>query len=86
VPDICRELNYGKTLLYNLFKENTGKSIKDYYINLKIDEAKHLLRKRALSLKEISETLCFCTVSYFCNTFKRVMQMTPSQYLSTVSY
>ncbi|MDR0409408.1 MAG: AraC family transcriptional regulator [Spirochaetaceae bacterium] len=86
VQALCRNLNYSKSYLYDLFKENTGTGIKDFYIKLKIEEAKRLLRKRTLSIMEISEQLGFNTVSYFCSVFKKLTLMTPTQYVGTVSY
>ena len=52
----------------------------DYYINLKIEKAKELLRENELSVKEISEKLSFDTPNYFTKTFKRVTTLTPLEY------
>jgi AraC-like DNA-binding protein len=82
--DVCKKFNYGKTFICTQFKKSTGKTIIDYYINLKINEAKKLVREKNLSFKQISETLNFDNPAHFTNTFKKFTKMTPTQYLNSV--
>jgi two-component system response regulator YesN len=58
----------------------TGKTIMGYYTELKINQAKQLLRENELSVREISEKLAFSTPDYFTKTFKRVTGLTPLAY------
>ena len=51
-----------------------------YFIELKINQAKQLLRENELSVKEISEKLAFNTPDYFTKTFKRITGVTPLAY------
>ena len=50
---------YSKAYLFRIFKAKTGKTIMSYYLELKISEAKKLLRENELSVREISEKLAF---------------------------
>ena len=51
-----------------------------YFTELKIKQAKQLLRENELSVREISEKLAFTTPDYFTKTFKRVAGITPLAY------
>lgn len=80
INDICKKAAYGRAYLFRVFKEKTGKTIMEYYLNLKIEKAKQLLRENELSVKEISELLSFNEPNYFTKTFKRITGLTPTAY------
>lgn len=80
IEDICRKTAYGRAYLSRIFKEQTGKTIMEYYQHLKIERAKQLLRENELSVKEIAETLAFNEPNYFTKTFKRITGLTPTVY------
>lgn len=80
IDDICAKTAYSKAYLFRIFKEKTGKTIMAYFIELKISQAKQLLRENELSVREISEKLAFNTPDYFTKTFKRVTGLTPLAY------
>jgi AraC-like DNA-binding protein len=80
INDICAKTFYGKTYLFRVFKAQTNKTIMEYYIELKIEKAKQLLRENELSVKEIAEKLAFNEPNYFTITFKRITGLTPTAY------
>ncbi len=80
IDDICAKTNYSKAYLFRIFKAKTGKTIMAYFTQLKIDQAKQLLRENELSVREISEKLAFNTPDYFIKTFKRITGLTPLAY------
>ncbi|MBE5739535.1 MAG: helix-turn-helix domain-containing protein [Clostridiales bacterium] len=80
IDDICSKTNYSKAYLFRIFKAKTGKTIMTYFIELKINQAKQLLRENELSVREISENLAFNTPDYFTKTFKRITGLTPLAY------
>ena len=80
IDDICTKTVYGRAYLFRVFKQKTGKTIMEYYLELKIERAKQLLRENELSVKEISELLAFNEPNYFSKTFKRLTGLTPSAY------
>jgi AraC-like DNA-binding protein len=80
IDEICEKTNYSKTYLFRVFKAKTGKTIMTYFTELKIKQAKQLLRENELSVKEISEKLAFNTPDYFTKTFKRITGVTPLAY------
>ncbi len=81
--DLSNQLHYGTTRLCTFFRDKTGKSIYQTYLKLKIDEAKKLIRKNK-SFSEISDLLCFDSLSTFASVFKRHVGMTPSEYRSSI--
>lgn len=80
VSDICRQTNYSKSYIFKKFKEVTGKSIMEFYSELKFKTAKELLRENELSVKEISARLSFDSPNYFTKSFKKVCGITPTAY------
>lgn len=84
IDDVCARTSYGRAYLFRVFKAETGKTIMDYYLDLKMDKAKQLLREDELTVKEIAAKLAFNEPNYFTKTFKRITGITPSQYKKRV--
>lgn len=68
----------------SLFKKEMGVNFSNYLLNLKIDNAKLLLKNSNLSLINIAIELGFDNQSYFTNVFKKATGMTPKQYRQTL--
>lgn len=62
-----------------VFKRETGKSIIDYAIDEKIEEAKRLILE-GVELKRIAERLGFSDYNYFSRIFKKRAKYSPAQY------
>jgi YesN/AraC family two-component response regulator len=71
---------YSPIYCSTLFKKETGKSIIDYFLDLKVSEAKKLLIEGETSLKNVSEKLAFSDYNYFSRTFKKRTGYTPFEY------
>ena len=54
-----------------VFKKDTGRSIVDYLLEMRVTEAKSLLLEGELTLKEIAERTGFGDSNYFSRIFKR---------------
>ncbi|GMQ65349.1 response regulator transcription factor [Vallitalea maricola] len=65
-----------------IFKKETGVKITDYINNLKIKEAKRLLRSSNKKVYEIAYDVGFNNVTYFCTIFKRKCGLTVKEYMS----
>ncbi len=85
VDEICKELNYSKTYISKIFNKICGCTIIEYYTNLKIKEAKLLIRKNIYNISQISDMLCFNNPHYFSRVFKKYINMTPREYQYSVS-
>lgn len=85
VNEICRNLSYSKTHISKTFNENMGCTIIEYYTIMKIKEAKKLIREKCYSFTEISNMLCFSNPHYFSKVFKKITNMSPREYLQSVT-
>ena len=66
--------------LRKMFKQYTGKSPHQYYLDMKIIRAKALILNTRMSIKEIALSLGFDSVHYFSRLFKRKMGIPPTKY------
>ena len=80
IDDLSKKLNYGRTFICTVFKEETGLSINSFYTDLKIKEAKRLIDEGKLNFTEISEKLNFSSPYYFTKVFKKSVGLSPSEY------
>lgn len=80
ISDVCEALHYNKSYIFRQFKATTDCTIMAYFIKLKIEEAKRLLRETSLSVTQISAKLAFDTPNYFSKTFKKITGYTPLRY------
>lgn len=82
--DICDNFFLRKSQLSIIFKEYTGKSPMRYYSDLKVSEAKKLLREDVLSVSEISEKLNYSGIHNFSRAFKEVTGFSPTGYKKSI--
>ncbi len=80
IEDISKKISYSKAYIFRQFKASTGKSVIEYYQDIKIKKAKEYLIQSNLSVKEISTRLGFDTPNYFTKTFKKLTGKTPLEY------
>ena len=80
IDEIARSLSYTKSYLFRQFKKSTGDTIMSYFLKLKIDAAKKMLRAGGISVSEIAASLAFDSPNYFSKAFKKVTGRTPLQY------
>lgn len=84
LEEVLRTVCFSKSYITMLFKECTGQSIMDYYINLKMKEAQKLISERNLSFTEIAEKLQFNSIHHFSSSFKKKIGMNPTEYKKSV--
>lgn len=82
--DVCRYVSQGNTNVKMIFKKATGKGVMEYYRDLKIEQAKIMMREEDCNFTQISERLGYSSIHYFSRQFKKVTGMTPSEYLASV--
>ena len=84
VEEFCAEMQYSKVYLSKVFMQNFGCTINEYINNVKISEAKRLIREREYNFTQISDMLCYSDPLYFSKVFRRVTGMSPSEYKKSV--
>lgn len=82
--EICIKFCMGRTHLKTLFKKSTGDGLMAFFRNLKIEEAKKMIREGKNNFTEIAEKLGYTSVHYFSRSFKNCTNMTPSEYVISV--
>jgi AraC-like DNA-binding protein len=78
--EAAAQLNIGYSRFRKVFKNYTGLSPGQYYIQLKIDRAKELLNEPGMSVKEIAFKLNFESYFYFAKLFKEKTGLSPTDY------
>ncbi len=72
--------HYSAPYLSKHFRQETGVSIIDYLIRIRMKRAGALLRKTDLSLQEVAASVGYADVSYFIRMFKKHTGITPKQF------
>lgn len=84
LDDICKKVLLSKSTLQKLFKENLNTSVMEYFKQLKIQEAKTLIRQEKYNFTEIAGLLGYNSIHYFSRIFKNETGMTLSEYQNSV--
>lgn len=84
LKDVCRTFAISRSRLTHIFKTSTGLGVIEYLNFLKLEKAKILIREERYSFTEISQMLGYTSIHYFSRYFKRLTQMTPTEYSRSV--
>lgn len=84
IEDLVRYSGLNRMGINRLFNSNFGTSPMQYFIGMKIELAKKLIREDSHNISQIAELLGYSSVHYFSLQFKKVTEMTPSQYSSSI--
>lgn len=82
--DICNHFSLGNTYLKTLFKNKLNTGVMTYFKNLKIEEAKKLIREQQYNFSQIADMLGYISIHTFSRSFKESTSMSPSEYASSV--
>lgn len=77
---LAQQINVTPQYLSKIFKEDTGSTFKEYLNELRIEEAKKMLKEGKKSIKEIGFSIGYNDTSYFIRTFKKYEGITPKDY------
>ena len=84
LDEVCHNFKMSKSYICELFKNEVGVGVIDYYIGLKINEAKFLIREGKLNFTEIAERLGYSSLHHFTRMFKAKVKMSPSMYEKSI--
>ena len=82
--DAAEAVNYSEPYFCKMFKQQFGRSFTSYLTELRIREAKKLLWKPNVNVKEIGVRVGYPDSNYFTKVFRRVTGLTPSEYRTDV--
>lgn len=77
---ICERFSCSKSYFSHNFKEYTGKTFREYLIDIRLSYAKQLLEYSTLSITQISFSVGFNDSNYFSNVFKQKIGISPRLY------
>jgi AraC-like DNA-binding protein len=81
---VCRGVGISATVFKERFKRYTGVTVMGFYRKLRIEEARRLLREGQKNVTQIADTLGYSSVAAFSRQFKRLMRLTPGEYLRSI--
>ncbi|MCR4634390.1 MAG: AraC family transcriptional regulator [Erysipelotrichaceae bacterium] len=86
LDDIAKHAGISRYHLSRIFKNATGKTVKEYLTDERITAAKNLLINDRRSISQIASLLQFCDESYFIAVFRKKTGMTPSAFQKKNAY
>ncbi len=84
IEKICWDNMICRTQLQQIFHQETGMGIIDYFSKQKVEAATHMIRAGRLNFTQISEQLGYSSIHYFSRQFKKISGMSPSEYATSV--
>lgn len=75
---------YEKSYMCKMFKKQTGMTMTQYFISMKLNYAKTLLASTDYSANKIADICGFNNLSYFHHSFKNAFGMTPLKFRKSV--
>ncbi len=85
LEDIAKHVFLSVSHTEKIFKAETGISIIDYVLDMRIKKAKILIIQENKKIKEIATECGFQDCNYFIRTFKKRVGITPKQFKNTPS-
>ena len=78
--DVAEACHCSVSTLSHLFKKKLGVGIRKYQQQLRLSDARKLLRDTELPVNVVSDLLGYGNPNYFCNVFRKEIGIAPSQY------
>ena len=80
VRQIAYVFNYNEKYIGKSFKKHTGKTIKEYLNDKRLEKSEELLKNTNLPITEISARTGFNNITYYNRLFKKHYGMSPTEY------
>ncbi len=80
VKDISEHVYLSSTYVCTLFKNETGRTLNQYLTEFRIEKAKDMLRDPKYKISDISIKTGYSDGNYFSKTFKKIVELSPSEY------
>lgn len=80
VDKLCKEIDVGRTRLYDAFRLGLNSGISQYILRRRLHNAKKLLKTTELSIPEIASKMGFSDYNYFSRVYKKHYGKSPKYY------
>lgn len=84
ISQICKDCLIGNSHLQKLFRDAWGLGVIEFFIRMKVDTAKQMIRDNHMNITQISDRLGYTSVHYFSRQFKKYTSMSPSAYATSI--
>lgn len=84
LEDISKDLGYSVAQMKKVYKAETGNSIIDTFISMKIDEAQRLIWEGKMNITQIANHLGYGNMSYFSRVFTKKVGMSPREFSKSI--
>lgn len=84
LEEVCRVCLVGRSRLQQIFQEETGGGVMEYFGKMKVKAAQQMIREGRHNFTEVAASLGYQSLHYFSRHFKKVSGMTPSEYAASV--
>lgn len=74
------KFNLSYASLSRIFSEVEGRTIENYFVNLRIERVKELIKYKQMSLSEIADSMGYSSVAHLSRQFKQFTGLTPTQF------
>lgn len=81
IENLASEFNLSYHYLPRIFKDYTGRTIIQYVTTLRIEASLNYLENSDYSITEIASIVGYKDANYFSRTFKKVMNVSPRQFI-----
>lgn len=80
MQDAARAMRYSDAYFCKLFKQCFDQNFTTYLTHFRVSEAKKLLEKPEMNVKDVGRSVGYYDSNYFSKVFKRITGMIPSEY------
>jgi AraC-like DNA-binding protein len=80
LEEVAHAMGFSLRHLNRIFLEEIGISASEYFVRIKIQDAKHLLHHTQLSIAEIAERLNYWDSTHFAKMFKKIVGKSPREF------
>lgn len=83
VKQISEAMYMSLAYMCSIFKNETGITINQYITDIRLEDAKHLLKNKSYNISEVAAAVGFNDSQYFAKIFKKKTGVTPTAYKET---
>ncbi|MEB3210249.1 MAG: DNA-binding response regulator [Leptolyngbyaceae bacterium] len=83
--DVAQVAGYSPAYLTNLVQAQTGRTVKQWIIERRMEQARMMLLNTAKPVKQVAEAVGYADVGYFVRQFRQVHGMPPQSWRSTTT-
>lgn len=80
LDDVCSQVGFSASYFSTLFKKETGTTFLEYLGNIRMEEAKKLLRETKMTIETVCEVAGINDYKRFSKNFKRATGISPREY------